>query len=175
LGVGSYLSVGSDFLLLVILRQYGLLYDEQVRAILEQVKDLAVDTPDADFLMYPRVRRFFTDAEIGEIMAHVRQVLVPKLDDTLWSWRMNYKSSEDAPSYFSSLTDALNAFRNYFASDDDARRALSSAIEKADQLISKYDLSDAHEDEKYDFDGAVPSQQVGPTSHGRRIFDDLDA
>jgi hypothetical protein len=59
--------------------------------------------------------------KLAKLMAHVRQVLVPKLDDTLWSWRMNYKSSEDAASYFSSLTEALDAFRNYFASDDDAR------------------------------------------------------
>jgi hypothetical protein len=175
LGVGSYLSAGSDFLVLVALRQYGLLYEEQVRAILEQVKDLAAETPDADFLIYPRIRRFFTDAEINEIMAHVRRVLVPNLDNTLWSWRMNYKSSEDAASYYSSLTEALEAFRDYFALDDGARRALSGAIEAVDQLISEYDLPNDNEDKKYDFDRAVTSRAQAATAPERRIFDDLDA
>jgi hypothetical protein len=175
LGVGSYLSAGSDFLVLVALRQYGLLYVEQVRAILEQVKDLAAETPDADFLIYPRIRRFFTDAEINEIMAHVRRVLVPNLDNTLWSWRMNYKSLEDAASYYSSLTEALEAFRDYFALDDGARRALSGAIEAVDQLISEYDLPNVNEDKKYDFDRAVTSRAQAATAPGRRIFDDLDA
>jgi hypothetical protein len=174
LEVASYLSAWSDFGVLVTLRQYGLLYEEQVRAILEGVKDLAAQTPDADFLMYPRVRRFFTDAEIDEIMAYVRQVLVPNLDDTLWSWRMNYRGLEDAASYFSSLTEALEAFRDYFATDDGTRQAMSSAIEEVDQLISECNSSDNREDKKYGLNGAVGSLKHTSTTSARRIFDDLD-
>jgi hypothetical protein len=138
------------------------------------VKDLAVETPDADFLIYPRVRQFFTDAEIDEIMAHVRQALVPNLDNTLWSWRINHESSEDAASYFSPLTEAPEAFRNYFASDDDAQRALSSAIEKVDQLISECNSFDDHEDKRYGFHDTVSSPEQTRAIPARRIFDDLD-
>lgn len=172
---GSYLSAVSEFDVLVTLRQYGLLSEQQFRIVLERVKDLAAHTPDADFLRTRRIRQFFTDAEIDEIMAHVRQVLVPDLDKRVQSWGEDYSSSEDAGSYFSSLREALHAFRNYFVSDNEARCALSRAIGEIDQLISEYSSSNDDDDQKYNLDESVTSRKQAATAPGRRIFDDLDA
>jgi hypothetical protein len=177
LGFGSYLSAISKFDLILTLKRLSLLSAEQHSVIKKRVMYLATETPDSDFLSTSQIRSFFSENEIVEIMNHVKQVLIPRLAETLSDWENNYSRSDgDTESYYSPLKEALESFRAYFNGDIEAQRSLSRSITKVEQLIAEYDNSDEEgEGTAYDFNRPTPVNKSVEDVQPRRIFDDLDA
>lgn len=96
LRIGSYLAVDSEFAVVITFRRHGLLPEDHARSVMEQVKSLAVETPDADFLTVDRIRQFFTSDELDEIVEYVRHELVPRTREVIADWKSNYSESDDA-------------------------------------------------------------------------------
>ncbi|MDA1173876.1 MAG: hypothetical protein O2826_05075, partial [Chloroflexi bacterium] len=132
---GSYLSAIAEFDLLVTLAEYDLLSTSRREAIVQQVKHLAVHTPDSDFLSAFRIRRFFSDAEIEDIMDHVRDHLLPALDDTVQFFKSNYASGEDPNSHYGALVDALEAYETYFRDLGESTKSLWGIIAEVNEHI----------------------------------------
>ncbi len=182
LSFGSYLSVSAQFATIVTLHEYGLLPLDRRNAVVEKVAELAVETPDADFLRVNRIRAFFSEAEVASIMSDVVDELLPNMDDMIQSWRENFDRSGEPETHFGSLIEALDAFRDYLVDYTDAQDGLTAAIEEVETLISEFE-PEPQDDERDDDDlWFGPSSPASPPSVGatavhpppRQIFDDLD-
>ncbi|HEX7678222.1 MAG TPA: hypothetical protein VF713_08870, partial [Thermoanaerobaculia bacterium] len=181
LGFSSFLSVTPQFSLLMTLQDEGLLPAERKNTVVDLVKVLAVETPDADFLHVDRIRAFFSPEELHAIMDCVVENLLPYVDDTVESWRENFDKSEGPEAYFGPLIEAFDAFREYLSDDVSAHKTLTSAIDDVETLISEYEPepdSDEVEDDDY-FLGppirSTPTKRAHTTYPPRPIYDDLDA
>lgn len=175
LNFGSYLSAISEFPIVTKLQKEGLLPEDKRQIVVDRVRELAVETPDADFIAVPRIREFFTTSEITEIMNDVRDKFLPVVDDVIESWRSDYPRHQDAAGYFGSLTDSLEAFSAYFESDDDTSQTLTKAKERLIELISELESSTKEERGEYGFEAGPDTSSDVSLAGSRRIYDDIDA
>jgi hypothetical protein len=106
----SYFYAVSDVDVVGRLHELGLLPESERLRHLEDIRDLAVSTPDAGFLR-PDTVRFITADERASILDHVRTTLLPDLDRCIDHWRDNHNSEEDPEESFSHLRIALNDLR----------------------------------------------------------------
>ncbi|MCH8297400.1 MAG: hypothetical protein IH873_04975 [Chloroflexi bacterium] len=157
---------------LAALYEHNLLPESRRKECVDRIKNLAIETPDAGFLADTLIRGILNEKEIDEILNHVRDELVPNLDDTLRSWEENYQGSDDPDSYFSSLTETLTAYRDCFIMHSYEWRELNRAIDTTYELIVNYSLS--HREDVEEREGLPGEIGPMPKSSGRRIYDDLD-
>ncbi|MBA7692126.1 hypothetical protein ES703_100684 [subsurface metagenome] len=140
------------------------------------VTDLAIETPDADFLKHKYIRNVFKKEEISQIVEAVREKLLPNLSDQIESWEGSYnRQSEDPHDWFYPLIDALKVFRNEFPRDNVVSKLIDNAqseIESSIQyLIDKYELYEPD----YEYDEEIYSKpRIDINTSERNIFDDID-
>ncbi|HET6452782.1 MAG TPA: hypothetical protein VFI02_00130 [Armatimonadota bacterium] len=167
---GSFLSACSDVSLLVRLHELGLL-PEAVRAkFVEGVRELAVDTPDADFLS-GSIRDVFLQSEIDEILYAVRQRLLPKLREGIRDWDFS-RGKEEPRQYFEPLMDALEAYEREFKGEVDAENMIHDALELIASRIAEIEQGRPDLDperQPYSYREEHYSQPGE-----RSIFDDVD-
>lgn len=174
LQIYSYLSAVSDVSVLLRLHEFGLLPEEKRKQVVETIKELAVGTPDADFLN-TRYRILFTEEELSNILQAVRGELLPNLSEVISDWFSNYNSLSDKQpeQYFSSLVDALGSYLDEFQADSEAVNRINDALEEIEQVISELQTDEEQESQGDDFyDSEYRSS--GSQSDLRSIFDDVD-
>lgn len=171
--VGSYLSASSDALLVARLHREGLLPNDVRAEFVEQVKELAVTTPDADFLSNSEIRSVFTSEELDELLWDVHHRLIPKLSEIVAEWHSNYPEGEDPNDYFQPLLDALATFKRELRFQlgiapliDDATKEITA---RAKELASSMSDSDYAQG---DFPQSV--SVMVDASEERSIFEDVD-
>lgn len=175
LGFGSFMSVTSSFGLLAKLRDHGLLREAHRLRLIANVKELAVQTPDADFLRSPSISQFFLPNELTEIMQHVHEELLPHLDETIEEWKDNRSRKESAGTYYSPLIEALTAYREYFHGNVHADSLLARAINTLHSLIPSSEAEEWLDDDDQVGASAPSRPSVQPTIvPARPIYDDLD-
>ncbi len=168
---GSWLHATLQTELLPKLQEFGLLPGEMRQTLIYTVRNLAVTTPDADFLTVERVKQVFTPEEIRLFTEALREELIPHLYDTVWNWKSNYDSGDDPDEHFQSLSEALDAYVAEFADDSE----LVAAIEENQQLITDCiaDLRSENPQPDYDWRDDDDSPRALPGLH-RSVFDDVD-
>lgn len=171
LRVGSYFYAVSDIGVIVRLNEYGLLPEKYRQSIIGEIKDLAVSTPDAGFLK-KRMRGLFSQEEIDDILNHVQEELLPKLDGVISDWKSSIGVDDSPEGYFDELTGALRDYQEEFDNDSEAVALIETALVRIEEVIDEleYELPEG-------FDPEVPfGQAVNREEHsvGRSIFDDVD-
>jgi Novel STAND NTPase 3 len=173
LGFGSFMQWAPEVGFVIKLNNYSLLNDEIREVFIENIMELAVETPDAEFLTSSRIRGVLTENEIRGIMNHVEQELVSQLRDIIYNWKDNYDSDEDPEMYFDPLIDALDAYKKEF-DERDIKEKLEEAIGEVRQIIDEID------DRRYgddvasgDYSGKKIVQDKSDETE-RSIFDDID-
>ncbi len=172
LSIGSYLSAVPEVSLLASLHKRGLLPEHLRVQFVMDVSELAVDTPDSDFLSDASIRSMFKPDEIDMILTKVKTELVPDLENTIENWRWNYRQPEDPESYFEPLIDALRTFAGEFDAQDEVQKIIDGSLSKIEQEIQNL-VCEREEEEDY---GELSSSSDPLISeHGdRSIFDDVD-
>lgn len=172
LRVGSYFSAVSDVDVIVRLNEFELLSSEAREEYVRQIRELAVDTPDSDFLRED-IQPLFASREREAILEHVRFELLPNLSVHIDAWKDNHDGEEDPDSYFSLLVAALKDYRAAFSDLDDAVQQIDASLEEIDKAVEqlRYDMPrEPEEDEFYgDRRSAVSSVD------SRSVFDDVDS
>jgi hypothetical protein len=141
--------------------------------LIERVTELAVTTPDADFLTIERVKGVFTPEEIQSFITAIKQDVIPNLKDIVRDWEDNYDSDQGPDEYFAPLSEALDAYLSAFADDEDVVRTISVNQDRMQGCLA--DLRDArHMWEPDPRDDYTRSPKV-PSDSGRSIFDDVDS
>lgn len=172
LDFGSYLSAESKIDVLARLNECELLSEERRIRCINRIKRLAVQTPDANFLALGAVGGgLLKENDISEIMSHVRDELIPDIDNVLESWADNYSSDEEPDTYFHSLTEAMTTFRDYFGGDSIEGKAFNRAVDRIDGLIEAK-FSSYEDEEREERESGIESIAG---FNERPIYDDLSA
>lgn len=171
LRVGSYLSVVSDVDLLLRLEESHLLPEDKRKKVVATIRDLAISTPDSDFLA-DRFRCIFRGKERAQIFRDVREKLIPNLSQEIWNWRGNIEADDDPESYFDSFTSALRTYRRAFKRERDITSKIDEALAQIEGVIDdlKYERQSSDDDDLSYAEAALNSEQRST----RSIFDDVD-
>ncbi|MFN8990074.1 MAG: hypothetical protein ACK5YP_08735 [Betaproteobacteria bacterium] len=172
LRVGSYLSAVSDVDVIVRLSEFGLLSSAAREEYVRQVRELAVDTPDSDFLRED-IQPLFAPGEREEILEHVRAELLPNLSTLVDAWKDNHDGEEDPDSHFSLLVAALTDYRAAFIDLDDAVQELDAALAEIEEAAAqlRYDMPGEREEDEFYGDRRRAVSSVD----SRSVFDDVDS
>ena len=84
----SYLSASAKVSVIVRLHELRLLPEEWRRAFVARAEELAIETPDLDFLSEADIRGVFTLQELNRLRDIIRTELVPSLEDLAAEWGM---------------------------------------------------------------------------------------
>lgn len=173
LHVGSYLYGDTDLWVILRLREFGLLPEDNRAVILDEIKELAVDTPDAGFLS-DRVKRLFSEEELRQLLDHVRDQLLPNLKKVVrdWSWRYNRQGEDEPDQYFEELKSALEEYADAFEDDEVASAQIGAALETLHETVKEKEKEREEDEEIDDFSPNEESDAVGDSS--RDVFDDVD-
>jgi hypothetical protein len=173
LPVWSYLNAISEVPVFIRLYKLGHLPEDQRIRLINEIKKLAVDTPDAGFLENKDLRAIFSVQELKDTLAKVRDDLLPNLHDVIIDWKSNYPDWEGDPeSYFDALIDALKTYRAELASDQIAMLYIDRALERIDETICELAMDAKEYGDKNDFSARSSKFLTMPDT--RSVFDDVD-
>lgn len=173
LSVWSYLTAISEVPVFIRLYKFGLLPEDQRIRLVNEIKKLAVDTPDAGFLENKDLRSIFSDQELKDTIKKVRDELLPNLDDVIFDWKSNYTGWEGNPeSYFNALIDALKTFRAEFELDKISIMYIDEAFERIDKTVCELAVDEKDYKNKNDF--SAQRSKFHTMIGTRSIFDDVD-
>jgi hypothetical protein len=171
LDFGSFMGANRKVSVITRLHELNLLPEAARRLFVERARELAIDTPDSDFLGYNRISAVFTDDEIGSLLQLVKERLVPNIYSTIRDWRLNYDRSYEPDNYFEPLKDAITTYRTHFEQDSETESILESALNEIDSEIEEL----THQRENpYDDDDYHSSSSPSVDEDDRSIFDDVD-
>jgi hypothetical protein len=181
LGFGSYLAAMPELNVLARLQSLGLLPEEARKRVLATVSELAVETPDDDWLQSSALYDLLSDQERAGILDRVRSQVVSDLDNMLWNWQLN-EQGESADEYYEPLIEALNSYKRAFndRGDLDAVHALEDALSKAEER--RTNSSHWYDDETSPYTPKKSSSSDFPQREqvrnqrleDRSVFDDVD-
>lgn len=171
LRIWSYMSAVSDVDVIVRLHEYKLLTEEDRLRYVRVIRELAVETPDADFLRED-IRTLFHGSEFQEILDDVRDNLLPNLDRVVSEWSDNHDGSEDPESYFEPLKSALDDYRDALIDDVASISHIEHGLDLVKAAITE--LQENVEDTEQP-DRSYRDSRLGSALDGSRsIFDDVD-
>lgn len=175
----SEMSASAELAILSKLHVEGLLPEEPRAKALEKIGDLAVETPDADWLEDRAIRKLMSDEERAEVLARIKEELIPDLDWALSNWHSN-EQGDSAEEYYQPLEQTLRTYEDAFRRDEDARVALREALDHVNYLrqeASYWVWKQEHGDDSASpapterGKGSTPPEGV---ASGRGMFDDVD-
>ncbi len=172
LRVGSYLSAIPDVELIVKLRTFGLLPEPFRLQCVAEIRRLAVDTPDSDFLR-EEMRPLFEDAEFTAILDDVRSLLLPCLSEHVDGWRQSHDGEEDPEGHFYLLETAFTDYQTFFKSEAEASELLTAGLKRISESVDdlRAELPSAP-DADGDYFGGRSIDRA--TVESRSVFDDVD-
>jgi hypothetical protein len=171
LHVGSYLYAVSDVRVLARLQEFGLLPNEKYLSVVDDLRELAVDTPDSGFLR-DYVREFLGEENLQMILNEVNAKLLPKLSDEIWNWRCNYNETDDPDNHFDELRSALTDYKDEFVDDSVASARIEEALESIKETIEELKKEQIQEPDSDDFRGGSSHEDLPEME--RSTFDDVD-
>lgn len=166
----SYLSAVAEVQVVNALSRHRLLPEEERQRHLSTIRELAVETPDSDFLS-PAIVSFITDEERADILEHAKQVLFANLDREIEVWRDN--CDRDPDEYFSTLIDSLKDYGRQLEEGSQEAELIHDALKRIDQVIDSLRSDEAPEDD--DDRPYYRSSTASPSGvEHRSTFDDVD-
>lgn len=171
LNLNSYLYINSSIDLICRLHKINLLPETYRLKFIEELKILAVETPDSGILN-SEIKNLFTEHEYLKTKEYIFENLILELNECISNWKLNYDSETDPETYFDDLKSALFDFETEFEDNKDAIDRIDSALHSIDNIVSEllqnYNTSESNslifEDEKKE------NKIIE-----RSIFDDIDA
>lgn len=173
LNVGSFLSISSEVAVLARLKGFALLPEENRLKTVQQISDLAIETPDSDFLR-GNARSLLHEEEVQNILERIRNELFPRLDDVIDEWKSNYDVGESPDSHFDALREALKDYQEHIE-DEPSKNKLQCAIGKIDDLIVELEVDYKRNDDGESFFTESSAANASTQHTERSIFDDVDA
>lgn len=172
LNFGSFMGSVSKVSVIVRLHELHILPEAARKTFVERTRLLAIDTPDSDWVTYKHIRTVFTETEVASLLDHVREQLIPNIDDAIQDWRSNYDLSYEPDSYFGPLKDALETYYDQFENDKGVQDILASALSDIEDEVNELmsERENPYEEDREYYSSSFSS--VGEEE--RSIFDDVD-
>jgi energy-coupling factor transporter ATP-binding protein EcfA2 len=136
-------------------------------------RQLAISTPDADFLDVPSIRALFRPTEIESILQEVFTQLAPKLRGRVSEMRKScLEEDHDPENYFWLFQRAINIYRRHSRGPSSRSLArFSKASEQAERAVEA--LKKRKEKMESDL-VAEPEAEISEDFQMRSVFDDVD-
>jgi hypothetical protein len=163
--------------LLARLRSVSLLPEAIRQRFIGVVRELSIETPDADFLTVRQVGQLLSPVELDDIMRHVEESL--DTEEAIRNFRSNYSRFEGSPeSYFAPLKEALEAYQRYFREKGraDTAATMRKALFRIDHVI--LNLQEEEDADMEPWDPEPEDYQPTPSAASpsdRDPFDDVDS
>jgi len=154
----------------ITLHKVGLLPEKKRAYVIDKIREVAVETPDAGFLRDCFIP-IFKDHEKESILDDVKDELLPNLEDTIDNWKYNFCEDSDANAYFDGLIETLKSYRDCFMEDHKAVAQIDNALHDLDRIIEE--LS-AEQSKNEDQDDDFQTHKAIDETQNRSIFDDVD-
>ncbi|MGL4766952.1 MAG: hypothetical protein ACRCV6_02530 [Formosimonas sp.] len=171
LNISSYW--GSDFAVLAQLKNFELLPEANRLKAVQQISDLAIMAPDADFLE-GKVRDFLSEGDVLLILERVKNELLPNLNDVIDELKLNYDPADSPDSHFYYLLESLENYQNHI-DDESSKIILQEAINNVNHLINTLNDDYARREKDESFFSESENSNTSNSMMARSIFDDVDA
>lgn len=177
LSYGSWMRYDSSVMLAARLHACRLLPKEERERFVEEARELAIWTPDGDFLDVPRIRAMFRKSEVASILDDVAQVTGPLLSRWITAMRKEcIATNEDPDQHFWNFQRALKTFRREGRTTTDERerrrwRRFTTASHRLHRVVDGLRTRRAKMETKLAVRRDNPSAEAATT---RSIFDDVD-
>ncbi|WP_427307482.1 hypothetical protein [Cupriavidus sp. H39] len=168
---GLRLMWSSEVDLAVRLHELGLLPEEDRKTFVRVVSEYAVSGEDVYALGSEGIRSVFTPAEFDALVATVRTMLVPHLDEMRQREQASYRGNEPAEEHLDHLFEGLKTLMDIFGEDGEAGQLIEREIDRARDWITDNDR-ERPEPASRSLDAATVEDKPQGT---RSIFDDIDS
>lgn len=167
----SYLGASAEVALLIRLYEVEQLPEDWRRRFVVRAGELAIETPDLDFLADETIRRLFTTEELTQLRDRIREDLVPGLEEIAEAWGECCDDDEDPDEHYSPLREVLSTLENEFSDDAGVKAVVRGTNDVIDAAIqSILENRPPEPDEDYDYSGFSTHAPEGE----RGVFDDVD-
>lgn len=165
-----FLNSSTEVDLALRLHEFGLLPEENRKIFVEAVSSYAISGEDVYALDDKDIRRVFTDAEFGELVARVRTDLLPRLRRVREKEQDEYESDKPADEYMEHMLESFKTLKDTFGDDPEAVQIIEREIDQTKDWINENDsVRPGKEPRSLGAAGTVDKP------HGTRsIFDDVD-
>lgn len=173
LKVGSYMSCVAETRLLAVLNSHDLLSEAKRLDVVNKVSDLALSTPDSDFLEEP-FRGLLRDDEYRRLLLRISTELGPNALEVVEQWMSDFPSrdGDDPSSHFEPLATAFARYRRLFEKTDPDTAALFE--EASDAIDVSIREIEENSEPNYRESYSKPDRSVMPADGTRSIFEDVD-
>lgn len=152
------------------LQEAGALPETLRRKAVEKLNELALDLLDAGWLDEP-VCQLFTDIEREELLACIRDEILPNLNEEIDRSADGYPSDVEPEACYQAAIDAIAAYKLAFANDSEIVTRLDEAERYVEQAIENAASDDETPPPSSRLAEASISQST--TLHNRDEFDDI--
>lgn len=167
----SYLSADIDVDVVVKLHRLGLLKESDRLHFVDQIRTLAIATPDSDFLE-PHIADLLTAQEMEDLIGEVERRVLPRLAYIVDSRKDEFEG-DDPSSHFEELTGALNGFSRAFKQNPRAASQIYEAIDLIDEAIDELrPVLNNDEEMSRSYERSTIIENL---DQDRSIFDDVDS
>lgn len=173
LHVGSYLYANSDIDVLSCLQKFGLLPESVRLRVVEEIKGLAINTPDSGFLR-DDVKYLISECELSDILLSVKNDLLPNLKSVVSDWEDNYSGDDDSDpeTYFDDLKSTIDDYKEEFCECTESQKLIEDALDDIKFAISE--LEDKYNPSSTDNIWGNDKASKPNAIYSRSIFDDVD-
>ncbi len=169
------------------LHKFGLLPERERRAFVAKVSDYAIWYADPGALRDQGIRSIFADNEYCDLVAGLRNELLPQLDVLRGEWESNFISDDYPDSHMDSLLDFLDSLLSMFGEDKNIAEDIDHEIASIHDWIQEKESERLENEER---EGTDDSEIFGTRRIGHRLrnvesagrldrtrstFDDIDA
>lgn len=177
------LEVVPEVPLAIRLHEFGLLPENQRKAIVASISNYALEGDDASALTNDGIRSLFTDHEYAELIDRLKIELLPRLEEVRIMWEEYFDPTERAmpDEHMDPLLEFLDSLLVTFGKDQDIARQIEHESDLVSHWIAncEWDNSEWDNSEWEEFE-SFPRQpesirSAGETRSARSIFDDIDA
>jgi hypothetical protein len=122
--------------LLARFKEIGLLSEENVEALVKEIRENTLEWFDASIFQDRRVRSLLPADEFERLCADVKSEWLADLDASVDRMRRSYSSSDQAGLY-RDFRDSLEAAAKYFSGDEVLQAALPTALRRIEEMINE--------------------------------------
>ncbi len=154
------------------LQKNDLLPEDARLRFLEELRSLALNMHDAEWLDIPDIREILTTEEYSVLLVDVREKIAFEMEDLLDNWEFN-EQGDSVSEYYTPLVEALDRYAREFADQE----SVNEAVRKAKiHIESRIEMGDESSEKSWSRGSyALPTKgDSGSAIDKRSIFDDVD-
>jgi len=159
--------------LVIKLYEDGLLPDEQRKQFVEYIGHFTKSGEDMELFNNAELQAVFTEAELADVVDHVKKELIPKLGALRETHEAEFRkhNKDTSEEHMEDFIDRMNILHEHFGEEETIVKIVEKEIKNAKYWVSSNDDEEESETPERVLDS---SEEATPHATSRSIFDDID-